>query len=286
MTINFDAIRQAHPLIEVAARYVDLTRKGGEYVAVCCFHADKNPSLYFYRGRDGVGRYRCFACGATGDVIDFVAEVESIDKAEAVKRLDGEQLPMPNTRPPRELPPDESADWEPIVPVPDDAPAYDPAQTYNPRRAKVVRYSPTLLQEWRREDGALIGYVARLEFGDGEKLCPVISYCAGPGGVRRWCARRPKAPYPLVGCEELARRPAAPVILVEGEKKRVSLQAAAPAFVVVSLLGGAECAKANDLAPLQGRTVYLWPDADAPGRRAMRDVGERLLPVATSHPSQ
>lgn len=280
---DFAGVRERHSLLEVAARYCDLTKKGSEYVALCQFHADKDPSMTIFRGRDGIQRFRCFACGAGGDVIDFICEVENVDPVEAVRRLDGEELPMPATRVLRELPPDESDVWEPIVPVPDDAPPYDPAHTFNPKRptmddgsVRFVRYKPALSVPWRRNDGALVGHVVRLEFADGEKICPVITYCVGPGGERRWCAKRPKPPYPLVGAELLAQRPQAPVIIVEGEKKRLAAEAILPQFVIVSLLGGAEAVSANDLSPLKDRIVTLWPDADAPGRRAMRQVGEAL----------
>jgi hypothetical protein len=283
---DFDAIRARHPLVDVIARYTDVTRKGSEYVSHCLFHADSNPSMTIYRGRDGHQRYRCFACGAGqdgGDVIDFIRNIENVDTAEAIRRLDGEEMPMPNTRPPRELPPDESDCWEPIVPVPADAPAYDPARTFNPRRpttddgrVRWVRYQPAMRVEWRNADGDLIGHVLRLEFSDGEKICPVVTYCVGPGGERRWCAKRPRPPYPLVGVEELAARPSASVLLVEGEKKREAARAHLPGFVVLSLLGGAEAVKINDLTPLHGRNVTLWPDADPAGRRAMRQVAEML----------
>lgn len=278
MAHDFTGIRSRHSLVEVAARYADLKRQGSEYVALCLFHDDHNPSMRIYKGRDGVQRYRCFSCGANGDVTDFICEVENVDKGEAVRRLEGGEMPMPQTRPPRELPVDESDVWAPIVPVPDDAPAYDPAVTWNPKRAKWVRYTPTLSVPYRRADGGLIGHVVRLEFEDGEKICPVITYCVGPGGERRWCAKRPKPPYPLVGVELLAQRPTAGVLLVEGEKKRLAAERMAPVLVVVSLLGGAEAVGANDLTPLYGRNVLLWPDADAPGRRAMKQVGEALAP--------
>lgn len=281
MSVDFNSIRDRHPLVEVAARYVDLKKQGSEYVGLCPFHNDKNPSMRIYRGRDGVQRFRCFSCGAGsdgGDVIDFVSSIENVDISEAIKRLDGGEMPMPETRVHRELPPDESDCWEPIVPVPDDAPAYDPARTWNPKRAAWVRYRPALSVPYYRPDGGMVGHIVRLEFADGEKICPVITFCMGPGGERRWCAKRPKPPYPMVGSEQLAQRPKASVVVVEGEKKRLAAEKALPQFVVVSLLGGAEAVQVNDLRPLIGRNVVLWPDADAPGRRAMRQVGERLAP--------
>lgn len=278
--IDFNAVRARHSLVEVAARYTELRKQGNEYVGRCLFHNDSDPSMTIFRGRDGVQRYRCFACGATGDVLDFLCEIESIDKVEAVKRLDGEQLPAPNLRPPRELPPDESECWEPVLPVPDDAPAYEPARTFNPKRGREVSYArATLITPYRDAQDRLLGHIVRLEFEDGKKLCPVVTYCIGPGGVRRWCAKRMRPPYPLVGVEELAKRQTASVLVVEGEKKREAARKALPGFVVVSLLGGAEAVAKNDLRPLAGRQVTLWPDADVVGRRAMREVGAALEPT-------
>jgi DNA primase len=279
MTVDFNAVKARHSLVEVVARYTELKRKGTEYVGHCLFHNDSSPSMTIYRGHDGSERYRCFACGAGsegGDVIDFIAAVENVDKLEAVRRLEGEEMPMPSSRPPRVLPPDEGDAWECIVPVPDDAPPYDPARTYNPKQAAEKCYKPTLVAEYRQADGGLIGHIVRLEFADGEKICPVITYCVGPRGQRRWCAKRPKPPYPLVGVEQLAQFPGKAVLLVEGEKKRAIAARELPGFVVLSLLGGAEAVKVNDLKPLRTRNVVLWPDADPPGRRAMREVAERI----------
>ncbi len=277
--IDFNGVRARHPLVDVVARYVELRKRGSEYEGLCPFHNDGSPSLKIYRGRDGFEHYRCFSCGAGsegGDVIDFLVAIENILPAEAVRRLDGEELPMPSTRPARALPPDEAEDWEPIVPVPRDAPLYDPAHTYNPKQAAMKCYKPTLTVPYYRADGEQVGHIVRMEFADGAKICPVITYCIGPGGVHRWCAKRPKPPYPLVGVERLALNPTKAVLVVEGEKKRMLAEQAMPAFCVVSLLGGAEAVKVNDLTPLVGRNVTLWPDADAPGQRAMHEVGKRL----------
>lgn len=280
MTIDFNAVRARHPLVEVVARYTNLVKKGNEYVGLCLFHNDKNPSMTIYRGRDGFGHYRCFSCGAGsegGDVLDFIMSLENVDVIEAVRRLDGDEMPMPQTRPPLDLPPDESDCWEPIVPVPADAPAYNPANTFNPKRGKHVAYRPALSVEYRNAAGEFIGHIVRLEFNDGKKVCPVITYCAGPGGKREWCAKRPPPPYPLVGVELLAKHPDMAVLLVEGEKKRLAAEKVFPRFVVLSLLGGAEAVRVNDLSPLRGRNVTLWPDAEVVGRKAMRMVGEGLV---------
>ncbi len=280
MTIDFQSIRNEYPLVDTAARYLpDMKRKGSEYVALCPFHNDGSPSLTFYRGRDGLFRYRCFSCGAGsegGDVLDFVAAIENVDMAEAARRLTGGNIPKPGAYVPVEIPPDESDCWVPIVPVPADASPYDPATTYNPKRGKTVRYQPTRQDVVRGPAGELLGYVVRLDFDDGQKICPVITYCEGPGGARRWATKRFPRPTPLVGLDDLAARPDNAVLVVSGEKCRDVAAAAMQSFVCVTWIGGDNGVEHADLGPLAGRNMTLWPDADQSGIRAMIRLVERL----------
>ena len=277
--IDFDGIRQRHPLLQVAARYIPTLKKAGsEYVGLCPFHNDGKPSLTIYRGkRDGLQRYRCFSCGAGsegGDVIDFMCAIESIDKAEACRRLDGNSLPAPGAFTPVELPPDESDVWVPILPVPADAPAYDPAATYNPKRGMAVRWRPTRQDAVKDAQGRLLGYVIRMDFDDGAKITPVVTYCEGPEGKRHWTAKRFPRPTPLVGLDELAARPTDEVLIVSGEKCRALAAERLKGFVVVTWIGGDPGIEHADLTPLKGRRLMLWPDADASGIVAMRRLQE------------
>jgi hypothetical protein len=278
--IDFQSVRSAHPLLDVVARYVPSLKKSGtEYVGLCPFHNDSSPSLTIYRGRDGFGRYRCFACGAGsegGDVIDFVAAIENVEPAEAVRRLRGNAIPAPGAFTPVELPPDESDAWECLLPVPPDAPPYDPARTYNPRRAKTVRYQPSRKDAVLSASGELLGYVVRLDFADGGKICPVITYCEGPGGRRVWAAKRFPRPTPLVGLDALAARPKDSVLVVSGEKCRAIADETFKSFVAVTWIGGDPGVEYADLSPLRGRRLVLWPDADASGINAMRRLAELL----------
>lgn len=289
--IDFDGIRQRHALLDVAARYIPtLKKQGKEYVGCCPFHNDSDPSMAIYRSsRDGVQRYRCFPCGIGGDVIDFMAAIENIDAAEACRRLEGNSLPAPGAFVPRELPPDESECWVPILPVPADAPKYEPAKTFNPRsptrddgKMRFVRYKPERLDAVHAADGALLGYVARLVFDDGKKICPVITYCEGPDGKRLWAAKRFPRPTPLVGLDELAKRPDDQVLVVSGEKCRAMAAEALKGFVVVTWIGGDDGVMHADLEPLRGRKLTLWPDADASGIAAMKRLQDRLAPAPAS----
>ena len=71
-------------IVSIVSQYVQLVRKGTRYACVCPFHPDKNPSMYI----NAQGQfYHCFGCGASGDVITFIMEMESLSYPEAVKFL-------------------------------------------------------------------------------------------------------------------------------------------------------------------------------------------------------
>ncbi len=90
--IDTAAVRARHPLAAVIGRYVKLSRRGREHVGLCPFHAEKTPSFTIVEGK---GFYHCFGCGAHGDIIGFVKEIEGVDFAEAVNRLEGDAPPIP-----------------------------------------------------------------------------------------------------------------------------------------------------------------------------------------------
>jgi putative DNA primase/helicase len=217
-----------------------------------------------------------------GDVIDFVSKYENIEPGEAAQRIVGERMPIALRAPQREMPPDVTELWKPIIPVPEDAPPYDPAKTFNPRRngGEISTWRPVRVDPYRDSSGRLICHVARLEWlddaGEKIKLCPVVTYCEGPDGVRQWCSRRMAPPYPLQGLDELAARPKATVMVVEGEKKRALAAEAWPDVVWVSVMGGSAAIDLADVRPLKKRDVVYWPDADDPGRKAMAKLAERV----------
>jgi len=71
-------------IVEVISSYLHLQKVGKNYRALCPFHAEKTPS--FYVNPEGQF-YHCFGCGASGDVIKFVQEIEGVSFIEAVERL-------------------------------------------------------------------------------------------------------------------------------------------------------------------------------------------------------
>lgn len=60
------------------------------YSALCPFHREKTPSFFIYCDTN---EYHCYGCGAHGDVIDFVKNMENFtDIKDAVSALDGKKM--------------------------------------------------------------------------------------------------------------------------------------------------------------------------------------------------
>ena len=83
---DIERVRSSLVLSDVIQEYVALRRVGRNQVGLCPFHAEKSGS---FNVRDETGRYRCFGCGAAGDVFKFVQEIEHIDFVTAVEKLAG-----------------------------------------------------------------------------------------------------------------------------------------------------------------------------------------------------
>ncbi|MGL5978769.1 MAG: DNA primase [Erysipelotrichaceae bacterium] len=74
-------IRSKADLVEVISHYIPVQKKGKGYAAVCPFHDDHDPSLSISVDKQ---IYKCFVCGAGGNVFTFVKNFEHISFVEAV----------------------------------------------------------------------------------------------------------------------------------------------------------------------------------------------------------
>ncbi|QAV34221.1 DNA primase [Fervidobacterium changbaicum] len=83
-----EKIREKNDIVEVISEYVNLQKVGSNYRGLCPFHLETTPSFYVSPQK---GIYHCFGCGASGDVIKFVQEIENISYVEAVRKL-GERV--------------------------------------------------------------------------------------------------------------------------------------------------------------------------------------------------
>lgn len=90
-----EQLKSAVDIVEVIGHYVRLKRAGGgpRYTGLCPFHTEKTPSFSVHGAHQF---YKCFGCGAGGDVIKFVMEIERLTFYEALKLLaERHGIPMP-----------------------------------------------------------------------------------------------------------------------------------------------------------------------------------------------
>ena len=81
---NINEIRNSIDIVDVISRYVPLTLRGKNYFGVCPFHDDHSPSMSVSKEKQ---IYKCFSCGATGNVFNFVMDYENVSFPEALKIL-------------------------------------------------------------------------------------------------------------------------------------------------------------------------------------------------------
>ena len=100
--VDVQAIRAAHPIEDVVASSgVELHQRGHGYMGCCPFHDDSTASMSVGAVPD---RFRCFGCGAGGDVIEYVSrryDLSFIDSVEALQNNglgSGAVTPLPSRR--------------------------------------------------------------------------------------------------------------------------------------------------------------------------------------------
>ena len=79
----FDIQRKVN-IVDVIRDYIPLTKKGKNYFGICPFHDDHNPSMSVSPEKQ---MYKCFVCGAAGNVFNFVKDYKNINFYEAVKEV-------------------------------------------------------------------------------------------------------------------------------------------------------------------------------------------------------
>ncbi len=85
-------------IVDVIQGFVSLKKSGKNYIGLCPFHDDNNPSMHV---NDEKGFFHCFSCGAGGDVFGFLMRYSNIGFREALKELAqkaGVRLPAPRPR--------------------------------------------------------------------------------------------------------------------------------------------------------------------------------------------
>lgn len=269
-------------IVDVIDARVKLTKNGVEFEACCPFHNEKTPS---FKVNPTKQIYHCFGCGANGDAIKFLREYEGLGFVDACRALgaDVPDTPQPTgsqsvAKPTKTSAPADMAggaeapgekkrrsDWEPILPVPHDAPQIPLAHIKRGKYSRIWTYLDA--------EGRVLGYTARFETSDGGKEILPLTWCkhSETGAYEwRWNAF-PEPMRPMYGLDRLAAKPDAFVLIVEGEKCADAAQAELPDLVVVSWPGGGKAVGKVDWSPLSGRKVGAWADCDAKRERLTPD---------------
>jgi len=79
-----DHIRNHYDIVDVVGQYVSLKKRGRNYFGLCPFHSEKTPSFSVSPEKQ---IYHCFGCGAGGDVIRFVMDIEGFTFQETIEYL-------------------------------------------------------------------------------------------------------------------------------------------------------------------------------------------------------
>jgi len=153
------------------------------------------------------------------------------------------------------------ANWAPELPAPEEPPP--------PRHA--MHGAPAATWIYRDPEGRALFLVARFEPPGRDKEVLPLTF-GTLHGRRGWHWKAPPRPTPLYGLHDLAARPEAPVVVVEGEKTAEAAARLFPSHVAVTWQGGCNAVGKADWKPLAARRVAVWPDNDAPGRKAAAEV--------------
>lgn len=146
-------------------------------------------------------------------------------------------------------------------------------------------FKPTAY-EVRDVVGRLLHVTIRWDHATEPKVILPLRYCGKnkDGQDVFWFAWIPGS-KPLFGGDRLVQHADAPVLVVEGEKTAEAAGLLFPNYVSVTWLSGAPAAWQADVSILSGRTVVVWPDNDAAGRRAARVIAARCLDAGASSAS-
>jgi len=81
---EINAVRNQADIVNVVSHYLQIHKKGKDYVCLCPFHDDHSPSMSISPDRQ---IYKCFVCGNGGNVFTFVQNYEKVSFPEAVGKV-------------------------------------------------------------------------------------------------------------------------------------------------------------------------------------------------------
>ncbi len=81
---KIDEIRSAADIVDVVSGYVQLKKRGKNFIGLCPFHQEKTPSFTVSEDKQ---IFHCFGCAAGGNVYKFLMDYKNISFVEAVEEV-------------------------------------------------------------------------------------------------------------------------------------------------------------------------------------------------------
>ncbi len=81
---SIESLKNSIDIVDVVGSFIELKKAGANYKANCPFHGEKTASFVVSPSKQ---IYHCFGCGAGGDSVKFVMEIEKLSYVEAIEKL-------------------------------------------------------------------------------------------------------------------------------------------------------------------------------------------------------
>ncbi|MER2088461.1 MAG: DNA primase [Sporosarcina sp.] len=81
---TIEAVRSKTDIVDLIGEFVQLTKRGKNWFGLCPFHGESTPSFSVSEDKQ---LFHCFGCGASGNAITFVMDIENSPFSEAVVKL-------------------------------------------------------------------------------------------------------------------------------------------------------------------------------------------------------
>lgn len=81
---QIEEVRNKTDIVELISEYVTLKKSGRSFRALCPFHSETKPSFFV---SPELQIFKCFGCGVSGNVFNFLMEIEGMAFGEALRFL-------------------------------------------------------------------------------------------------------------------------------------------------------------------------------------------------------